>query len=52
MTVIVFVEVCGQHELGVNATKSKVIVVEMEDGLYIRVRIDGETLKVVNKFVY
>lgn len=47
-----FEKMCRHHKLGVNATKSKVVIVERKGESYCNVRIDTRTLNVVIEFAY
>lgn len=49
---IAFVEVCGRSKLGVNAAKSKVMVVETEGEYDCNVRRDEGNPEGINKFIY
>ena len=47
-----FVEVCRRRVLKVNAGKSKVMVMDGEEGLECEVHVDGIRLELVSEFIY
>ena len=47
-----FVEVCRRRGLKVNSDKSKVMVLNEEEGLECEVYVDGISLEHVSEFVY
>ena len=47
-----FVEVCGRRGLKVNAGKSKVMVMNGEEGLECEVHVDGVLLEHVSEFKF
>ena len=47
-----FIEVCRRRGLKVNAGKSKVIVLNGEEGLVCLVHVDGIRLEHVSEFIY
>ena len=47
-----FVEVCRRRRLEVNASKSKVMVLNGEEGLECEVHVDGIRLEYVSEFKY
>ena len=47
-----FVEICGRGGLKVNADKSKVMVLGVEEGLGCEIRADGERLEKLSQFKY
>ena len=47
-----FVEVCRRRGLKVNADKSKVMVLDREEGLVCSICVDGARLKQVSELKY
>ena len=45
-----FVEACGRRDLKVNAGKSKVMVLDWEEGLECEFHVDGIRLERVSEF--
>ena len=50
--VLRFAEVCRRSELKVNASKSKVMVLNGEEGIECEVHVDGIRFEHVSKFKY